>query len=125
MRNATIDRPGPSLSSCHEGNSLRLWHYRRRRSRLNPPQRRLGPRATLQSEVVTRGRHGMAYTSTVVKIGMLVETGVVPDAFVFRKAEEGHDNATRSLFKAFRRIRCRSLGSVVRPNFGSNSENAL
>src|SRR5579864_7097638 len=98
MRNATIDRPCPSLSSC---------------------------RATLRSEVVTRGRHGMAYASTVAKIGMLVETGVVPNAFVFRKAEEGHDNATSRFFKAFRRTHCRSLGSVVRSNFGSNSENAL
>ena len=85
------------------------------------------PRATLRSEVVIRMWKGlgMAYTSTVVKIGKRVETGAVADAFVFRNAEEGHDNATERFFQSFRRILCDSPGSVVRSNIGSISEGAL
>src|SRR6202051_2775788 len=40
------------------------------------------------------------------------------------KLRKGHDNATESCFKSFRRIRCRSFGNAVRSHVGSNGENA-
>ena len=40
------------------------------------------------------------------------------------KLRKGHDNATESCFKSFRRIRCGSFGNVVRSHVGSDGESA-